>query len=258
MSITVDARSHASTPPRYARFGRRLRGIFIDWVITLAVIVAALLLATSVRSDSFSRVLGLAVVAVLLLYEPLLVWRFGGTVGHFLSNLRVVDDRSGGNVSFPKAVARLLIKGALGRYSFLMITATRRNQALHDVVTRSTVQIREASKAASHHYISERPALDATRMPSGWRRLLVIVLYGVLIAVVEILLVAIVTVSGLLSSACLDRNVCAAGEALGSLLLNAMLLLSLPAMAIVIGLGWRGRLVGARRKTSLSQPGGLK
>ena len=56
---------------------------------------------------------------VLLFYEPILVWRRGGTIGHDRMNLRVVDNRTGGNLSLPKAVIRFWLKVLLGIFSFL-------------------------------------------------------------------------------------------------------------------------------------------
>src|ERR1700704_6155240 len=134
MSFDADT----SPAPRYARFSRRLRGMMLDWAITLIVMFGAVLVAVTVGSDNFSRALGILVVIALLLYEPVLVSFTGGTLGHYFSNLRVVDDR-GGNVSFLKACARMVVKGLLGWYSFVILMATRRNQAIHDLITRSTV-----------------------------------------------------------------------------------------------------------------------
>src|SRR5262245_4987412 len=96
---------------RYARFSRRLKGMFIDWAITLVVIFGALMIAASARNDNVCRIIGAVVVLALILYEPLLVSRTGGTIGHYLTNLRVVDNDHGGNVGFLKALARCAIKG---------------------------------------------------------------------------------------------------------------------------------------------------
>src|SRR5260370_42592600 len=119
----------------------------LDWVITLIIIFGAVLVATTVGNNNVSRALGILVVIALLLYEPVLVSFTGGTLGHYFSNLRVVDERSGGNVSFLKACARVVIKGVLGWYSFIVMTSTRRNQAVHDLLTESTGQIRGPEKA---------------------------------------------------------------------------------------------------------------
>jgi hypothetical protein len=73
-----------------------------------------------------------------------------------LLNLRVVDDNTGGNPGLMKALGRFLIKGLLGVASFVSMSLARRHQALHDMMTRSTVQVRDPSKAAPHHYVLDR------------------------------------------------------------------------------------------------------
>jgi uncharacterized RDD family membrane protein YckC len=179
----------------------------------------------------------------LLLYEPILVSFTGGTLGHYFSNLRVVDERNGGNVSFLKACARVVIKGLLGWYSFIAMTATRRNQAVHDLLTRSTVQIRDPAKASPHQYITERTEFADSAMPSRWRRLIVICCYLLLIFAAYIGVLAGLMAMGGLSSRCIDNNYCSSGERLVSL---AVPLALLAASALCIALGWRGRLFGAR------------
>lgn len=134
----ADAAASTPSQPQFARFSRRLKAMFLDGIVVLALIFGAALLATHMRDDGLSRALGLAVIAAVLLYEPVMVSRFGGTIGHNAMNLRVVDDAHGGNVGFLKAVARFLIKGAIGLYSFIAMAATRRNQAFHDLLTHST------------------------------------------------------------------------------------------------------------------------
>src|SRR5258707_8979987 len=163
MSLDVDA---PVLTPRYARFPRRLRGIIIDWILAMVLLFGALFVAASVGSDHVSRTLGILVVVVLILYEPVLVSLTGGTLGHYFTNLRVVDERDQGNVSFLKALARFALKSLLGWYSFIVIAATRRNQAMHDLLTRSTVQIRDPAKARPNDYITERADFQSPDMPS--------------------------------------------------------------------------------------------
>ncbi len=234
--------------PRFARFSRRLRGMVIDWMIATAVIFGAIAVVVTVRSDNFSRALGILVVIVLLLYEPVLVSFTGGTLGHYFSNLRIVDDR-GGNVSFLKACARFVIKGALGWFSFLVITATRRSQALHDLWTRSTVQIRDPAKALPRHYVTERRELLGSGMPSRLRRISVICVYMLLILAAFVLVLVGLLAAGVISRACLYADRCAVGERY----LNVGITLAwLAASAISIGLGWRGRLIGVRDRPEQS------
>ncbi len=113
--------------PAYARFLPRLRALFIDAIVIMVAVFAAVSIAVVVRSDHLARPLGFSVAAAWLLYEPVLVAFAGGTIGHRRCNLRIVDDRTGANVSFLKAVLRTLIKAALGWVSFVSMLTTRRS-----------------------------------------------------------------------------------------------------------------------------------
>jgi uncharacterized RDD family membrane protein YckC len=242
MSVGITVPPGATAMPLYARFTRRFRGIFIDWVVTLVAIFGGLLVASTVEINGVSRAIGIAVIAALVLYEPVLVSFTGGTIGHHLTNLRVVDDVTGGNVGFLKACARFLIKSLLGWYSFVILAATRRNQAIHDLATRSTVQISDRAKARPGQFVTERAEPSPARMPAGWQRMLVICLYLVLTLVVVGMLDWMAKV-GLTAAQCVDRASCSAVANLVELVLDIALLL---AMAAIIALGWRGKLLGAR------------
>jgi RDD family len=235
--------AEASSGPLYARFSRRLRGIVIDWVIAMVVLFGAVMVASAIRNDDVSRVLGYLVIAFLLLYEPVLVTLVGGTLGHRFSNLRVVDDATGGNVRFPKALARLLIKGVLSWYSFVILAATRRNQAVHDLLTRSTVQIRDAAIARPSQYVTERAEPADGSMPSRLRRSVVTMLYVALSLGVSAATAGILMVGGAYSRRCIAQNFCSAGERTLDVVISVTALLL---VAAVIALGWRGRLPGAR------------
>ncbi|MCP3474071.1 RDD family protein [Bradyrhizobium sp. CCGUVB1N3] len=229
--------------PRYARFSRRLKAILLDWMLAMALLFGAVALASNVRSDMLARMLGIAVVVILVLYEPVLVSRLGGTLGHYWTNLRVVDD-GGGNLSFGKALARFAIKSLLSWYSFLTMMATRRNQAVHDLLTNSTVRICDLSKASSSQFITERRELEDAAMPSRIRRALVTVVYLAFGGFLYVMALGAVLEQGLLSSACLDRDFCSGGERIVTIAAATVLLV---ALALVIGMGWSGRLPGARR-----------
>jgi len=229
---------------RYARFSRRLRGMFIDWALTLVVVFGALIIASAMRNDDLSRFLGVAVVAIVVLYEPILVSRTGGTIGHHLTNLRVVDDDTGGNVSFLKAVARVVIKGVLGWYSFLSMAFTRRNQAIHDFVTGSTVQIRDLAKATPGQFVTERArAAPRPDMPSVARRIAVTLAYLLVTAVVYLGLEQWAVQSEAISMQCLDTDVCTTTENVLTWALGGGTLVALVACVV---LGWLAKLPGAR------------
>lgn len=243
MSMQADAIPELPSQAQYARFSRRLRGMFVDWVLAMVVIFGAIMIAVAVGNEIFSRILAFVVVLSLVLYEPLLVSRTGGTLGHWYTNLRVVDDRTGGNLSLRIAFIRAGIKAFLGVYSFVIMTATRRNQALHDLLTYSTVQIRDAAKARSHHFIGERAELSSPNMPSPGRRVAVIAVYLVLMVLAYVIALAVMAGLGAISDACIDNDACSASENLVQGVMGIALLVT---AAVLIGLGWRGRLYGAR------------
>jgi uncharacterized RDD family membrane protein YckC len=234
-----------SPSPLYARFSRRFRGILVDWMIAMAVIFGALAVSIAVGNDNFSRVLGFGAMLGLLLYEPVLVSATGGTLGHYFNNLRVVDEQSGGNVSFLKACARVVIKGLLGWYSFVVMAATRRNQAIHDLVTRSTVQIRDAAKARPGQYVTERVELADPGLPSRLRRTAVVCVYLLLLFAVFEVAAILLAMAGIGSLGCIENDECSAGEHVANLGADAALVIL---MAAVIALGWKGKLFGAGRK----------
>jgi uncharacterized RDD family membrane protein YckC len=106
--------------PAYARFWPRVRALYIDVIVLTVVMAAALVIAVSLKMDSVARLLGFTVAAFWLLYEPLLVSFAGGTIGHRRTNLRIVDNRTHGNVSFLKAVARVIhqVRARVGLFHY--------------------------------------------------------------------------------------------------------------------------------------------
>ena len=226
----------------YARFMRRAQGVFIDAIVFMVIIAAALIAAVSFGSDNVGRILGITVVASWLLYEPVLVSMTGGTIGHHVYNMRVVDDR-GGNVSFIKAVVRMIIKSVLGWYSFIAMAATSRHQAVHDLVTKSTVQIRNLATAKPHHFSGKDEAFAAPGMPSRRRRMLLILAFVTCwFAVCWLALVGLVS-AGLISVRCINTDFCSASE---TMWIDGVGLAWLGVTALIVFLGWRGRLWGGR------------
>ena len=230
--------------PAYGRFSGRVRAFVIDWIIIVLLLVSVLFAAVSADSNRIGRILGFTFVAVWLLYEPLLVSLTGSSVGHYFSNLRVVDDRTHGNVSFPKAVIRLVIKTVFGLYSFITMATTLRHQAVHDLLTRSTVQIRNRDKATPSQYVGERIELLSSNMPSVWRRLLIIVAYLLSIFIVTMFAFYLVDTAGHLSHACLENTArCSSSE---KWIVIGLELTSTIASVVCIIQGWRGKLYGCR------------
>jgi uncharacterized RDD family membrane protein YckC len=239
----ADASQAEGLEPAYARFWPRVRALFLDSIILLLVMVAGLVIATSIKANGAARVVGFAVAGFWLLYEPIMVAFWGGTIGHLRTNLRVVDDRTHGNVSFLKAVARAVIKAVLGLPSFVTMLVTRRSQAVHDLLTGSTVQVRDLSRAAPSLYVHERTELAGSTMPSAKRRAVFILGYVLGVTVLCCLLVGVLSEVRIISAACVDNDECTPRD---DLILYSVIVGWLVAFLVVLVLGWRGRLYGCR------------
>lgn len=240
------ATANPAYPPAYARFTRRVQAVFIDAIVLMLVMTGALIVATTAKYDNIARVLGFAVALFWLFYEPSLVSTTGSTLGHFICNLRVVDDR-GGNPSFGKALLRMGIKNLLGLYSFVAMAVTNRHQAVHDLLTGSTVQIRNQATAEAHHFRLEREAPASPDLPSPKRRIVLIAVYVVGWFVLILVAATILSASGLISERCLDADICPVPE---TVLIYGLSFGWLGGTAMVLFLGWRGQLWGARRKAA--------
>ena len=236
--------------PKYARFTRRVQALMYDSMILVVTLALTLFLATAAEGVGASRLIGIAGATIILLYEPVMVaWR-GATFGHSLRNLRVVDDRTHGNISFFKAVARFVVKLPLGLLSFLTMATTHRHQAIHDLITGSTVRIRDESRAGARDYHVARSEFADGTMPSRLRRSIAIVVY-LLLAIVATSLATELVAETLVTTGCLDsESLCTAAE---KLTLDVIGLGILALCAAVVIMGWRGKLPGCRRKTAGSQ-----
>ena len=191
-------------------------------------------------------VLFAGLVLGVILYEAVAVSVWGCTLGQWFSNLRVVAPTPTGRLPLRKAFLRCLLKGLTGLASFATMGATQRNQALHDLPFRTTVEIVDPSRALDHHFIRERPALTPAELPSRIRRVLVIA--GYLVLLVILLSAGTIAVA---SPECIDTGSCKPGERqLLSVVTTGWLAASIAAALF----GWQGRLPGAHRRLRLSEP----
>jgi uncharacterized RDD family membrane protein YckC len=153
-----------SLPPServlYARMGPRMNAFFIDAAILgAAFLVAALVGANLAGTGAVAFVIWLA---FWVLYDPLMVSRTGGTIGHRLQNLRVVSDRTGRSPSLLVAFIRNVVKGILGTLSFVAMAGSSRQKALHDWIAGTTVQARDPRSARLRDFTKvRRPHADA-------------------------------------------------------------------------------------------------
>jgi uncharacterized RDD family membrane protein YckC len=230
--------NHFEPPARYATFTRRFRALVIDSAIVSGLVIALLFLGDAVAGVRGSaQVIWLLAVGLLLLYEPVLVSRRGATLGHSVARLQVVDARTGRWPSFARSLARYLIKVVVGAPSFVTMALTRRHQAVHDLLTQTTVQVPATEDFVEFHV--ERAEEPGVELPSRRRRLAVILLY-----VTTVFFVYGVTLTLVVPADCLQAQSCAAGT---RILVQAIALAWLGLSLAAIVAGWRGVLFGARR-----------
>jgi uncharacterized RDD family membrane protein YckC len=75
---------------------------------------------------------------LILIYEPVMVSQFQGTLGHKFFKLRVLMEDEKSNVSFLRSVVRAFLRWFLGSITFFWMLGKKR-QALHDQITKTRV-----------------------------------------------------------------------------------------------------------------------
>ena len=224
--------------PRYGTFTRRLRALVVDTAITSGAVVLVFILGDATRALRGSgRVTLLLIVAVLLLYEPILVSRRGATIGHARNQLQVVDARTGSWPSFGRALGRYFIKLVLGLPSFITMALTRKHQVVHDLLTRTTVQVPAEEDSAEFH--TERVDEPELVLPSRRRRFVVVALYLAVLFVAYVVAIMLVDPAG-----CARDQTCTGGTRIA---VEGFALAWLALSLATIVAGWKGLLFGARR-----------
>ena len=233
--------NEAASPIRYATFTRRFRALVIDSaIVTLAVAALAIVGEFSDRVPGSGRVVWMLMVGLLLLYEPILVSVRGATVGHAVNDLRVMREPTGRWPGFVRALTRFLVKIVFGIPSFITMPFTRRHQAVHDLLTKTTVQLTETADAALGDFHLERTDDPGIVLPSRRRRIAVIALYLVALIIVYDIALLLTDPAG-----CSGPQSCTSSQrAILGLAAIAWLGLSIATIPV----GWKGLLFGGRRR----------
>ncbi len=140
-----------SAPPvLYAAFRLRFHALIMDGLIgTGFFIVAALATAILFEDSPIARILGFVVIIVAIIaYEPVMVSRYGGTIGHRKSNIRIICSESDENLPIARAFMRSLVKQVFGLPCFIAMFMTRKSQGLHDLAAGARVIIRDPRVAS--------------------------------------------------------------------------------------------------------------
>jgi uncharacterized RDD family membrane protein YckC len=140
--------------PLYARIGVRIRAVTIDYLIMLGVLALVAVVGTLLHDlPGASPVVFVIGALFAIFYEPVMVWRTGGTLGHHFKNICVVSEKTGGHPGIVAALVRSLVKAFLGTLSLLFMLSSDRQQALHDMIAGVTVRIKDESLASRRDYV---------------------------------------------------------------------------------------------------------
>jgi len=224
---------------RYAAFRLRFRALIYDSVVCSAFfLIGSIVVAIVFEHSVAGRVAAFVVMLFLILgYEPVMVARYGGTLGHRRSNIRIVRIENDEKLPFWRAAVRSLVKQLFGLFSFIFMFATSRAQGLHDLAAGARVILRDPRIAAAgdaYRPASVHDGQSATR----FRRVMMILIYNF-----AFFALFAVTVAGFVSRLCIEENHCSGTEgSFLSIISGAWIVLA----GLSIPLGWTGRLPGCR------------
>jgi len=123
----------------YARLFDRVKAATIDGIIIIVMMYAiSEIFALFETVHNTFRIV--AIVFIFLLYEPIFVSVYGGSIGHSFSGLGVrKDNQNDEKISFLIALIRFAAKTLLGWISLLTVSANPKQQAIHDLIGQSVV-----------------------------------------------------------------------------------------------------------------------
>ncbi|MGJ4789487.1 RDD family protein [Leptospira koniambonensis] len=105
---------------------------------TIIMFIILILCAKTITVFSIeNQLLRILILSPLFLYDPLFVYFFGVTPGHYLKGLKVVSS-SNSKLTLLNCMIRFVLKFVLGMVS-LVFLLTERKQALHDRITSTFV-----------------------------------------------------------------------------------------------------------------------
>ncbi len=125
--------------PEYTNLFDRVKAAVVDGIVLIAMMFAASeILALFDNVPNFVRVV--IFIFVFVLYEPLLVSIYGGTIGHSKLGITVRKDSDPSKkVSFFMALIRFVAKAILGTFSLFSVTSNDKRKAIHDYIANSVV-----------------------------------------------------------------------------------------------------------------------
>lgn len=237
--VHMTAIDNTQYKPVFPRLLRRIRASMIDSVVY--ILIFALWFYTLPYLQNFPGPARIALPIMLwLILDTLLVSTTGGTIGHHLMNIKVVDSRSLNHIGLFRATCRNILRIFLGGFSLIFIFVTKKHQALHDLVIGSNVVFKNVEKVPASERRTERLPDQNYHYPAIWRRTVLIILY----LIVSYIAIS-VAITLLVSTDCIMKARCSDFD---EIIQPTLGIVTLVAAAVIVINGCRGLLPGARRK----------
>lgn len=229
---------NTSQTPIFPRLLRRVRASLIDSVINILIIILWWIVLPYLQLLPGPAKLALPIMLWLVL-DPLLVSTTGGTVGHHIMKIKIVDTRSLHRIGLLRALCRSILRTWLGWLSLIFTLCTKNHQALHDLVLRSCVLLTHPEVMPASERRTQQLPDKNYNYPPIWRRTLLVILYLLL------WLFAFYIASNLLvSNSCAYNFQCTNPEKALHLMMSLIFWF---VAGVILVFGCRGLLPGARR-----------
>lgn len=223
----------------YPRLLRRIQGILIDSLIFAIALALSIFIAGYLKLEN-DYINAAILLLPALSIDPFLITFTGGTIGHHLIGLQVRKQNKDENINLVFAYIRTFFKIILGTPSLIFVLTTKRHQAIHDIVSRSVVVVKNPDKVAFYEALPER-VVDTQNYiyPGVFRRLIVIFGYFILFFIAISILMGFV-----LSDACVESIRCNNIDTLFSLIVYVIFWVG---VFVIPAYGWTACLYGCRR-----------
>lgn len=180
----------------------RIKAMMIDSVAYTVLLFVMVLLAIDLEIDN-SIIQTSFILAPVMLFEPISVWITGGSIGHHLAGIRVINKNTGENLFVLNGIVRFVAKFLLGVLSLISMLVTKRHQTIHDFVSMSVVVFKNEESVSPNHRLEERELTYTGTKPSFGRRLVVAIAYSVISIICLSLILYL-----LISPSCININRC--------------------------------------------------
>ena len=124
----------------YPGVSDRVKAAIIDYSLVLPGFMFLITYVFSTFENVPESARMIAILFVIVLYDPIFTSAFGATIGHMIIGIKVTRaDNQDKKIIFPLALLRFVLKFLLGWISLLTVGSHKQNMAIHDIVGRSLV-----------------------------------------------------------------------------------------------------------------------